>query len=39
MPARFETAKGASVLSAVVIEIDTKSGFATNIDRIQVKFS
>lgn len=39
MPARFETAKGKSLLSAVVIDIDTKSGRAKNIERLQLKFS
>jgi metallophosphoesterase (TIGR00282 family) len=39
MPARFETAKGKSLLSAVVIDIDTKSGNARNIERLQLKFS
>ncbi len=39
MPARFETAKGISMLSAVVIDIDSKSGHATNIQRLQIKFS
>jgi metallophosphoesterase (TIGR00282 family) len=39
MPARFETAKGKSLLSAVVIDIDTKSGNAKNIERLQLKFS
>jgi metallophosphoesterase (TIGR00282 family) len=39
MPARFETAKGKSLLSAVVIDIDTKSGNAKKIERLQLKFS
>jgi len=38
MPARFETAKGASLLSAVVIDIDPESGHARNIERLQIKF-
>ena len=38
MPARFETAKGASLLSAVVIDIDPESGYARNIERLQIKF-
>lgn len=39
LPVRFETAKGASILSAVVIDIDPKSGHATGIQRLQIKFS
>lgn len=39
MPSRFETAKGASLLSAVVIDIDSQSGKAKSIERLQVKFS
>ncbi len=38
MPARFETAKGPSIIAAVVIDIDAKSGLSTNIQRLQVKF-
>ena len=38
MPVRFETAKGVSVLSAVVIDIDSKTGTSTNIQRLQLKF-
>lgn len=38
MPARFETAKGPSIISAVVVDIDPASGHATNIQRLQVKF-
>jgi metallophosphoesterase (TIGR00282 family) len=37
MPARFETAKGPSVLSAVVIEINTRTGFSKNIERLQIQ--
>lgn len=39
MPARFETAKGVPILSAVVIDIDSIAGHATNIQRLQIKFS
>ncbi len=38
MPVRFETAKGISILSAVAIDIDSKSGHATSIQRLQIKF-
>ncbi len=38
MPSRFETAKGPSVLSAAVIDIDVRTGFAKNIERLQLKF-
>jgi metallophosphoesterase (TIGR00282 family) len=38
MPARFEIAKGVSLLSAVVVEIDPKSGHSKNIERLQMKF-
>lgn len=38
MPARFETAKGIPVLSAVVLDLDSIAGHATNIQRLQVKF-
>lgn len=38
MPARFETAKGPSLISAAVIDIDPKSGLSTDIQRLQVKF-
>ncbi len=37
MPVRFETAKGISMLSAVLIDIDSESGHATGIERLQVK--
>jgi metallophosphoesterase (TIGR00282 family) len=37
MPARFETAKGPSVFSAVVVEMDRKTGRASSISRIQLK--
>jgi calcineurin-like phosphoesterase len=39
MPVRFEIAKGEYMLSAVVIDIDSKTGHATNIQRLQLKFS
>jgi len=39
MPARFETAKGTTIISAVVIDIDLKSGLSNNIQRLQVEFS
>ncbi len=39
MPARFETAKGTSIISAVVIDLDPKSGRATDIQRLQLEFS
>jgi metallophosphoesterase (TIGR00282 family) len=35
MPARFETAKGPSMFSAVVVEMDGKTGRASSITRIQ----
>ena len=38
MPLRFETAKGPSVLSAVVVDIDSKTGHSTAIQRLQLKF-
>jgi hypothetical protein len=38
IPVRFETAKGESILSAVVIDINSQSGFATDIQRIQLRF-
>ncbi len=39
IPVRFETAKGPSILSGVVIEIDSKTGCATAIHRLQLNFS
>lgn len=36
MPARFLTAQGESVLSAVVVEIDNDTGRATGIQRLQI---
>jgi len=38
IPVRFETAKGPVVLSAVVIDIDSRSGRAYSIQRLQLKF-
>jgi metallophosphoesterase (TIGR00282 family) len=36
IPKRFETASGPSVLSAVIVEIETPSGRARSIQRIQI---
>lgn len=38
MPFRFETAKGQGCFSAVVIEIDEKTGKSTAIQRLQLKY-
>jgi len=38
IPVRFETAKGESVLSCVLIEINEKTGSAVSIQRIQMNF-
>lgn len=38
MPARFETATGEGILSAVVVEINNDTGKATGIQRIQLKY-
>lgn len=38
MPRKFETAKGSALLSAVVIEIDNKSGRASAIQRLQLTY-
>lgn len=38
MPVRFETAKGEGIFSAVVVEIDEKTGKATAIQRLQLKY-
>jgi metallophosphoesterase (TIGR00282 family) len=38
MPMRFETARGEGIFSAVVIEIDEKTGMSTAIQRLQLKF-
>ena len=39
VPVRFETAKGLSMLSCVVLEIDTKTGRAVSIERLQLTFN
>jgi 2',3'-cyclic-nucleotide 2'-phosphodiesterase len=39
VPVRFETAKGLSMLSCVVLEIDAKTGRAASIERLQLKFN
>lgn len=38
MPRKFETAKGPAILSAVVIEIDEKTGKSTAIQRLQLTY-
>lgn len=38
MPAKFETAHGEGILSAVVVEIDTDTGRASGIQRLQLKY-
>jgi calcineurin-like phosphoesterase len=38
MPMRFETAKGDGIFSAVVVEIDEKTGMSTAIQRLQLKY-
>lgn len=38
MPKKFETAKGAAVLSAVALEIDDKTGKSTAIQRLQLTY-
>jgi 2',3'-cyclic-nucleotide 2'-phosphodiesterase len=38
MPMRFETAKGEGIFSALVIEIDDKSGRATAVQRLQLTY-
>lgn len=38
MPIRFETAKGESILSCVVVDIDSKAGRASDIQRLQLRF-
>lgn len=38
IPTRFETAKGESVLSCVVLDINTKTGLSTHIQRLQIMF-
>ncbi|MBI5741006.1 MAG: TIGR00282 family metallophosphoesterase [Nitrospirae bacterium] len=39
IPTRFETAKGETVLSCVVLEVNPKTGGATSIQRIQMTFA
>ncbi len=38
MPSRFETAQGQGILSAVVVEINSDTGRATGIQRIQITY-
>jgi calcineurin-like phosphoesterase len=35
---RFETAKGEGIFSALVVEIDDKSGLATAVQRLQLTY-
>jgi len=35
MPSKFEVAEGRTLLSAVIIDIDSHAGKATNIERLQ----
>ena len=39
IPVRFETAKGESILSSVILEINAKTGMSTSIQRLQLAFS
>ncbi len=39
IPCRFETAKGDAILSCVLLEINTKTGKSTSIQRMQIPFS
>jgi len=39
IPARFETAKGETMLSCVVLEVNPKTGLATSIQRVQLTFA
>lgn len=39
IPTRFETAGGESILSCVVVDINSKTGMSTKIQRIQLPFS
>ena len=39
IPTRFETAKGKTILSCVVLEINPKTGKSTGIQRLQMPFS
>jgi metallophosphoesterase (TIGR00282 family) len=38
MPARFETAKGDGIFSAIVVEIDGKTGKSTALQRLQLRY-
>lgn len=38
IPMRFETAKGEGIFSAIVIEIDEKTGKSTAVQRLQLKY-
>jgi hypothetical protein len=38
VPARFETASGPAMLSGVILEVNEKSGAATSIQRLQIRF-
>ena len=38
IPCRFETARGESILSCVVLEINPKTGESTSIQRLQLSF-
>jgi calcineurin-like phosphoesterase len=38
MPVRFETARGEGIFSAVVVEIDDKTGEASAIQRLQLRY-
>jgi len=38
MPMRFETAKGEGIFSAIVVEIDERSGKSTAVQRLQLKY-
>jgi metallophosphoesterase (TIGR00282 family) len=39
IPTRFETAKGETMLSSVVLEINPKTGLSTSIQRLQLTFA
>ena len=36
-PVRFDVATGPALLNAVIIEVDSQSGKATNIERIKIR--
>ncbi|MEW6162128.1 MAG: TIGR00282 family metallophosphoesterase [Nitrospirota bacterium] len=38
MPARFETARGEGIFSAVIVEIDDKTGKTTAVQRLQLRY-